>query len=293
MWGIIMEKLVVSIENLIVTVKDDYKMWGMNTTPWFRGEPITSTPLIPKLYRNTELENEKIKKRELQLLNGFRLQAPVYADIQIPQRGHTDQWLFLAQHFGIPTRLLDWTEGLLIALYFALNCEETTRIGAYIWMLEPNRLNKLTQKDVGPIEEGITWFSPELDSTVWMRKIKEATERHKDFISNSLKSSEIAVDAMNEIINIPLNISNRNIRAAWEKEFKGTEHPVAIIPTYIDQRLNAQRSRFTIWGMNQKGLDKIENIFEQNILACYKINHRYVDEMKKDLQLLGITHLIG
>ena len=285
-----MEKEVDSIENLISTVKKDYKMWGTNTTPWFRGEPITHTPLIPKLYRKTELEIERIKKIELQLLNSFRLQAPVYADIQIPQRGHTDQWLFLAQHFGIPTRLLDWTEGLLIALYFALLKDDVKEKGAYIWMLEPNRLNELTQEDAESIEEGITWFSPELDSTFWMRKIKESIEDKKISKGNLLTSSKIVIKAMKKIKKVKPRLANMNIRAAWEKEFKGTEYPVAIIPTYIDQRLNAQRSRFTIWGKNQKGLDKIANIFEQNILACYKINHRCVDEMKKDLQLLGITH---
>ena len=46
------------------------------------------------------------------------------------------RWLELAQHYGVPTRLLDWTENALIALYFA--CESNKNCDAVVWMLHKN-----------------------------------------------------------------------------------------------------------------------------------------------------------
>jgi hypothetical protein len=44
------------------------------------------------------------------------------------------------QHYGIPTRLLDWSEGPLVALYFAVT--ERPKSDGAIWCLLPAKLNK-------------------------------------------------------------------------------------------------------------------------------------------------------
>lgn len=122
--------MIESIEEFIRKISTDAKTFGK--LKWFRGEPKNNnTSLVPALYRDSGLpEND--------LLQLFRLKASGYYG-KVPDEERTDQWLFLAQHTGLPTRLLDWSEGALIALHFALEFDNPI-----VWMLDPLELNALS-----------------------------------------------------------------------------------------------------------------------------------------------------
>ena len=55
-------------------------------------------------------------------------------------------WLFLMQHYGFPTRLLDWSENPLVALYFVVN--EKPKIDGALWMLLPLKLNLFSSSEL-------------------------------------------------------------------------------------------------------------------------------------------------
>lgn len=53
------------------------------------------------------------------------------------------EWYFLMQHYRMPTRLLDWTDGALFALYFALSSAVPSKKPC-VWALNPWTLNRLS-----------------------------------------------------------------------------------------------------------------------------------------------------
>jgi len=58
----------------------------------------------------------------------------------VPAPNDRAGWLCLMQHYRLPTRLLDWTESPLVALWFAV-WSDFKGPGA-LWALAPYRLNK-------------------------------------------------------------------------------------------------------------------------------------------------------
>ena len=144
--------MIKSIEEFIEAIRKGSCGWHEKEPKWFRGEPSCETPLTPSLYRAGS------RDRENELLQMFRARGAGYSG-SVPSRDHTDQWPFLAQNVGLPTRLLDWSEGALIALHFALG----NNAPAVVWMLNPLELNALsasqpTRSDGLPRQFPLPWY---------------------------------------------------------------------------------------------------------------------------------------
>jgi hypothetical protein len=89
----------------------------------FRGQADFGWQVQPSIYRFSNFQRYQTVQFEKFLLDN-RPPKPC------PPLTHTAfelEWLMISQHYTVPTRLLDWTSDILIALYFACDDKDNIR----------------------------------------------------------------------------------------------------------------------------------------------------------------------
>ncbi len=122
-------KTINSVSNLL----SELKLRSRLRQPiWYRGQDRADWGLVPTIARASGSITA-----ESPLITRFKQNALGL----LTERPNSEwEWLFVMRHHGVPTRLMDWSESPLVALFFAANLEPK-KAGA-VWCLLPIELNK-------------------------------------------------------------------------------------------------------------------------------------------------------
>ena len=103
---------------------------GNNQTVWFRGQPDYNHKLLPSIFRQGETFG--VIFDEQRMFEEFKRRYPDHSS----NHKTTYEWLTLMQHYGLPTRLLDWSSNLLVGLYFC--CVNDTENDGALYVFDPS-----------------------------------------------------------------------------------------------------------------------------------------------------------
>lgn len=145
-----------SVEEYLNAVDNAFQR--LCTTPgrcelWYRGQNELNQPSNPPARQWDLIPNIARPPRnplmEIIYLSKFKSYAiPFVQDLPsfpIPNGPAAYwHWLFMMQHYGVPTRILDWSRDALTGLFFALDGRSSSdgRPDAAVWILNPVRLNE-------------------------------------------------------------------------------------------------------------------------------------------------------
>jgi hypothetical protein len=191
-----------------------------NEECFYRGHSNENYVLSPGLQRGLNASSRKIPDwlwgTESDLFYEFRSKAKSL------HQQHFSDWdiLFFMQHHGVKTRLLDWTDSLGVAVYFALLGYKTEQIEPpCVWILNPYRFN----------EE----FHGERD--LW-----------DPLLLNSYEDDNTSNEGYEDL----MLYENTGDIFPWDE-------PIALYPVRKADRLSTQNGYFTIHGNDSRPIDTI------------------------------------
>jgi hypothetical protein len=125
-----------------------FSKYRKNSALKFRGQNVSSWKLIPRAGRPSIAgRNDKV------LFKHWKRRSIAYL-----QKENYTNWEFLAiaNHTGVPTRLLDWSQNPLVAVFFA--CIENFDSDGAVYIYEPSGYVKMEEFDPFDIEEDTIYF---------------------------------------------------------------------------------------------------------------------------------------
>ena len=169
---------------------DEFLLWlnELKGSWRFRGQQESSWSLETSLDRAVRVEHSsgyyhldrETEQRELL----YRFQQEAHNHIHpLPSTDDIASWYALMQHYGAPTRLLDWTKSPYVALYFAFVDEPQNKAEQYsaVWAINLDWLAK-KETELLEMEAPTSALSNSKDRAIYMNTLLTHSEKRKPLI---------------------------------------------------------------------------------------------------------------
>lgn len=238
---------------------------------WFRGQGSKEFELVPNLFRKAlDLDSKKnynliskstIYQVEQNIDVSFSRKATMFFNKNGIKDTHWNRY-FLKQHYQVHTRLLDWTENALIALFFALADQTVKDHDAQVIILAPFSLNNYTIKKL----------------------LKDSNKEHYHILTCS------ELPKKGPLFNNGLIKYDELMRKYYRLDVEeGDElYPIAIYPQHLDERMSAQQACFTMFGNVARGLDIKDS--KDTIIDSIHIASEYKQKILEELKSIGVNY---
>lgn len=175
--------------------KFDEKIDRLKQSALCRGVSKSVYELIPSLFRNQIVPDIDIDLRESNMMWLFKSHA--IAHLQKPPKSELE-WLTIAQHHGLPTRLLDWSLSPLVACFFAV-CSNMNEDGA-VYVYDIGKFKKIEDIDIKTLNGIVAFFPP--------HTTKRVTAQSGMFTVHPTSQKKLENDNISKII-IPYKIKRK------------------------------------------------------------------------------------
>ncbi|MBL1265849.1 FRG domain-containing protein [Candidatus Methylomicrobium oryzae] len=285
-----------NISSFIQALKENTIHIDINQETWFRGQPDYTHKLFPSIFRNNINNSPQFDQVEMYE------EADMYAEFirRYPEHSNNHknvfEWLTLMQHYRLPTRLLDWTTNLLVALFFCCN-EEKDKDGA-IFVFNPVSDLSLPNDFGKFLEIQVTSY----DKTLFYEQLFMLSDNAfgEETKINGIKIKDIKNDVGYKISSI-CNVSRCFEAFESLEKFHGIDQYVSLIdnfsdiytfrPPHLNHRIRQQHGCFTFHGGKFfEGWEFIKtfNMDNQYKLVKIKVNSEDKPRILTELNLCGI-----